>query len=793
MQYEIGTIGSTTVITDARGDVRQNESDTLGRQVAVREYTGTNGLTLYATTSYAYNVLDKQTQVTVSSPFSNNSSTTSYSYDSLGRKVGMSDPDMGGPSSSWTYVYNPSGTLLQQTDAKGVNAYFSYDHLDRITQKSYSAGGINANYYYDQGTGNLGQRTQMVRQSNPTISTTWVYDSRGRVQETDYYANNHGPYGYRYTYDSDNRVTQLVLPSGGPETLYYGYDGARRPTSLCYNITGGSSGCYITYANTTYTALDQPQTLSYGNGIQQTWDYYSTTMPERLQRLRIGVTGGNLSTVFDRNYTYDYVGNLNILTNNLLTNTSETYSYDPLNRLSSWQLSNAPLENYYYDPFGNLTGKAGTAYTYAGTGCTGTHQLCQAGSQQYTYDNNGNQTPGGSTYNWDAENQPLNITSGSANESYSYDADGERASRTVYGVPTITTIYLGPLFEMDVDSNNVVWDRRTMYKFGSMIVAERDTASNSVTYLHPNHQRSITAATTSSGSVAGQQEFKPWGEVRTGSISQTSLNYSGQRLDSGTGLLYDHARYYNAAISHFNSADTVIPGTGSQDVNRYSYVTNNPVNLTDPTGHNACIESIGCGGPGDGGGYTNPRGSGCPGLCSPPPQACIPGQGFICPSPAPPTSIPIQGPPNSNCPPMNSCPNSPVNPPSPTCSLRADAGPNGGGQIKVHMILRCPGITLYSGLYYQYIIENSNLSYDASYYFRSPEPDKSDWLPEGSNSHQAGHEWNDWSTVEWTSYYSYYSNHYHEIDIDFSADVAGSAGGFRWYLSGSATIGPVWW
>ncbi|WP_026371044.1 RHS repeat-associated core domain-containing protein [Kallotenue papyrolyticum] len=106
-----------------------------------------------------------------------------------------------------------------------------------------------------------------------------------------------------------------------------------------------------------------------------------------------------------------------------------------------------------------------------------------------------------------------------------------------------------------------------------------------------------------------RQDFDPWGAIRSGGISQTTLNYTGQRRD-GTGLLYYHARYYDPALSRFISADTIVPGSGAltlwpsdataaplfaqanapgpqnpQELNRYSYVNNNPIRHTDPTGH----------------------------------------------------------------------------------------------------------------------------------------------------------------------------------------------------------------
>jgi RHS repeat-associated protein len=119
-------------------------------------------------------------------------------------------------------------------------------------------------------------------------------------------------------------------------------------------------------------------------------------------------------------------------------------------------------------------------------------------------------------------------------------------------------------------------------------------------YLHNDHLGSASVA-TDGAQTKTQQEYDPWGKVRSGGISQTSINYTGQRLD-GTGLLYYHARLYDPNLGRFVSADSIVPGadalamgaggTGGgpanpQSLNRYSYVNNNPVKNTDPSGH--CI------------------------------------------------------------------------------------------------------------------------------------------------------------------------------------------------------------
>ena len=52
-------------------------------------------------------------------------------------------------------------------------------------------------------------------------------------------------------------------------------------------------------------------------------------------------------------------------------------------------------------------------------------------------------------------------------------------------------------------------------------------------------------------------------------------------------FLFDARRQLSSPyINHFISADTIVPGYANpQNLNRYSYVTNNPLRYTDPTGH----------------------------------------------------------------------------------------------------------------------------------------------------------------------------------------------------------------
>jgi RHS repeat-associated protein/uncharacterized repeat protein (TIGR01451 family) len=645
---------SQVVTTDANLHKTAHLSDMFGRLSQVKEFLADG--TPYAYTNYEYSPLDLLEKV-----IDANGKQTTMQYDSLGRKTYMNDLTMG----AWAYEYNPSGTLKTQSDSMTTTqtTAFAYDVLGRLTVRSYDDGS-SVEYGYDDTTGGnkgKGQLTLAQRYSAANAITSkmeYRYDQRGQRTST-VYTRPALTTTISQTYDAAGRVTSLTYPGSG-EIVSYAYDSAWRQTSVCSNMYSGL--CYARAAQ--YTALNQSTLYELGNGLLQGFNY-SNPM-QRLSQVLVG-------TLFNRTYSYDPVGNVRTIGSSGQGTTTEaqTFAYDSLDRLGSWQLQagTTVTKTYAYDVVGNIVNKEGVANTYDYNHTSGAGGPYAVRNSGYSYDSNGNMLTGaGRTYVWNQDNQPTSINSNFITELYTYDADGERIQR----IRNIVTHYIGGVYEQDgTDPQNNT--KRYYYSLGGQVIAQREVVTaipfvepcdpekegcttpvpptpvttNTIIYLHGDHLGSVSMSTSAAGTVVSRQEFDPWGKVRTGGVTQTKLNYTGQQKDD-TGLLYYHARYYDPNLARFVSPDSIVPGVASgkggaggntgiwqtsrlavdfhekgyvafvrqenqltlqsgfwfqlapedrqggitwwgprnpQALNRYSYVLGNPLRYVDPTGH----------------------------------------------------------------------------------------------------------------------------------------------------------------------------------------------------------------
>jgi len=107
-------------------------------------------------------------------------------------------------------------------------------------------------------------------------------------------------------------------------------------------------------------------------------------------------------------------------------------------------------------------------------------------------------------------------------------------------------------------------------------------------YLGNDVLGSSEVALNGSGNVQASRLYTPYGGVRySQGTMPTDYGFTGQRNDAATGLQYYGSRFYDPQAGQFVSADTVLPGGGSDPLglSRYAYVEGNPVIRTDPSGH----------------------------------------------------------------------------------------------------------------------------------------------------------------------------------------------------------------
>jgi RHS repeat-associated protein len=100
------------------------------------------------------------------------------------------------------------------------------------------------------------------------------------------------------------------------------------------------------------------------------------------------------------------------------------------------------------------------------------------------------------------------------------------------------------------------------------------------------HVGSTSLTTDEAGEVVARVLYYPYGETRyeEGNL-QTDYQYTGQRKDSYTQLIEMGARWYDAQIGRWISADTIIPDLANpQSLDRFAYVLGNPLRYVDPTG-----------------------------------------------------------------------------------------------------------------------------------------------------------------------------------------------------------------
>jgi len=140
--------------------------------------------------------------------------------------------------------------------------------------------------------------------------------------------------------------------------------------------------------------------------------------------------------------------------------------------------------------------------------------------------------------------------------------------------------------------SQVLSDGAHTYLYGLDRLAQQ-SADSTGTFL-PDGLGSVRQIANASGMVGQPWAYDPFGNPLGNPPSH--YGFAGEWTD-GTGLQYLRARYYSPAQGRFITQDP-FPGymTQPSTLNPYTYVTNDPATLTDPSGENPFLIAAGVGG-----------------------------------------------------------------------------------------------------------------------------------------------------------------------------------------------------
>ena len=474
-------------------------------------------------------------------------------------------------------LYAPVG----ESDSEQKVEYYDEEYgilrqsIDKSTGIEY-----NTEYKYD-GKGRLVQKRETGAGS---LTQTIGYYDRGGVRNSEYNINGiRQTYGYDYDGISDRNLG-MTLPDGSLQSV--GYDGLGRVNS-------------ITLA----------EALPNGKSNAFTKDIYYAKYGDHATKYVSSVWYGNKGKRDDNiRYTYDKTGNITSVTENGIK--TIRYTYDGLGRLI--REDNKTLgktETFEYDNNGNILAKTKYAYTLEPEPTDGDKKayLYSVDGWRDRLVSFGNEAIG----NYNGLGNPhiyrgkqLGWTKGRllsqiGDESYTYNAEGMRLSKTVGDTRTIFYLDDGKIIaeERRKISDGSVIDT-VCYSYGAEGITGFEIINpdgTRVPYIYrKNINGDITHIYTASGDLVVKYVYDAWGNHDVFAAdgykdlaARNAFRYRGYYYDVTTKLYYLKNRYYDPEIGRFISADAISELTPEEPngLNLYRYCANNPVMMNDSEGN----------------------------------------------------------------------------------------------------------------------------------------------------------------------------------------------------------------
>ncbi len=555
--------GFTTTVTNPLNQQTVTTTNSLGKVVSVKDANN-------KTTTYRYDSYSNLTEIRDSLGH-----VTLMTFDDRGNRTSIDDPNSG----VTTFDYDARGRLTREEAGSSVTT-FTYDALNRMASRTSPEG--TETWEYDTARYGIGKLARVRGIGN--FVESYEYDPLGRLTATQKVISR-TTYTTRQTFDQLGRTSQLRYPSGWTIRNFYNKLG------YLSEVRTAADNLLIWKAEAR-NARNQLEKDRFGNGLGATHSYDVVRgLPKRI----------TISGIHDLEFTFDALGNF-LKRKDYIVGKEESFQYDSLNRLTQAHVSGSAAVTITYDELGNITSRSDVGTYLYGENGAGPHALTSingATPNTFSYDTRGNRTASlNQALQYTSFNLPYAIITETKLLRFAYDPNRKRFEQRIEdrgsGALEERRVYIDGIYEQVLRGGAL---EEVHYVNGSDgIVAIYTTGTGippKLSFLHLDHLGSITTITDATGQVTERLSFDPWGKRRNGDwtpaaqpiLSSTTRGFTGHEHLDAAALIHMNGRVYDPAVGRFLSVDPVIQDPfNSQSLNAYSYVLNNPLSFTDPTG-----------------------------------------------------------------------------------------------------------------------------------------------------------------------------------------------------------------
>lgn len=325
---DAGSRALVTTVTDALGNKQATYTNGSGKTVMTKQLSGPDG---EITTSFEYDGIDRLVRVT-----DTEGNVTTSVYDMGDRRTEVNHPASG----ITTFTYDALGNVLTKQTAnlakEGKSITYDYDY-HRLTGINYpDHPENNVKYYYGGRNASQNRIGRLMLREDGTGAIEYFYGKMGEVTKTrrTLIVPNQAiaTYVTQWTYDSHNRLLEMIYPDEEKVTYSYNLGGQLE------KVRGYKSYGYDYVNRIGYDKFEQRTYLKYCNGAETFYTYEPAR--RRLQNLTVNAGG---KSIMDNGYTYDAVSNVLSVANKAALPESgkaggqmaHAYTYDALYRLAS--------------------------------------------------------------------------------------------------------------------------------------------------------------------------------------------------------------------------------------------------------------------------------------------------------------------------------------------------------------------------------------------------------------------------------------------------------------------------